>query len=133
VPAVAAAAFWGFVAVVVVAKIWREIVFRRETETTIRLAIEKGQNLDPVMVEKLLRQQPSGSPDALLLGGAVTLAAGVGLPIMGYFISLSGDTDAFYPLIGVGILVSLIGLTLLILSRLIRPKPLGAASDRLSA
>ena len=132
-PAVAAAAFWGFVAVVVVAKIWREIVFRRETETTIRLAIEKGQNLDPVMVEKLLHQQPSRGPEGLLVGGAVTLAAGVGLPIMGYFISLSGDKEAFYPLIGVGILVSLIGATLLILSRIIRSKPSDAAPHRLSA
>jgi hypothetical protein len=56
----------------------------------------------------------------LLIAGGVTLAAGIGLPIMGYFVARSGDSEAFYPLVGVGILTSLIGIALLILSALVR-------------
>ena len=120
--AVDSAAFWGFIAIVVAASIWREVVFRRETEATIRLAIEKGQTLDPALIDKLLKPRNRRDRDGLLIGGAVTLATGIGLPIMGYFIRLSGESNAFYPLIGVGFLVSLIGITLLILARVVHPR-----------
>jgi hypothetical protein len=118
-------AFWAFVAVAVVAPIWREVAVRRETEVTVRLAIEKGQALDPALLDRLFRPRKSG-PERLLVAGGVTLAAGVGLPILGYFLRLSGEAEAaaaFYPLIGVGILILLIGIALLIVSWLIRARP----------
>ena len=140
-------AFWVFVAVAVVAGIWRQIVFRREIHTTIRLAIEKGQTLDPALIEKLFKPpgspetvmgtlfgEPTGRPgtEGLLVGGGVILAAGIGLPVLGYFIRLSGNSGPFYPLIGAGILVSLIGIALLILSGLVRSRRAEAASERSS-
>jgi hypothetical protein len=100
------------VAVVVVVNVWREVALRREAETTIRLAIEKGQQLDPAIVERLLRTEKKRGPDGLLVVGGVTLAAGLGLPIMGNFMPGPG----FRLLLGVGALVSMIGLALLILS-----------------
>src|SRR5689334_21827110 len=106
----AGAVFWVFVAVVVVARIWQEVAMRREAETTIHLAIERGQPLDPLVVDRLLRPT---SDRAAWRGGAVVLAVGLGLPIMGYFLSLGGKTDAMYPLMGVGALLVLIGAALL--------------------
>jgi hypothetical protein len=44
----------------------------------------------------------------------VLLAMGIGLPLMGYMISLGGDRDALYPLIGVGLLLFLMGAALLL-------------------
>ena len=93
---------------------------RRESEKTIRLAIEKGQQLDTATIDKLLRSSKKGSADSLMVAGGVTLATGLGLPIMGYFIGWGGEHDAFYPLLGVGSMISLIGLTLLVLSAVIR-------------
>ena len=119
---IASAAFWGFVAVVVVAGIWREVATRRETEMTIRLAIEKGQQLDPLLIEKMLRPRKKTGSEGLLIAGGVILAAGIGLPILGYFVSLSGEHSAFYPLVGVGILTGLVGIAFLILSGLVRTR-----------
>jgi hypothetical protein len=115
--AVAAFAFWGFIAVVIVANVWRETAMRRETEMTIRLAIDKGQQLDPATLDKLLRSNRGRGPESLLVAGGVTLATGLGLPIMGYFIP-----DAFRPLLGVGTLVSFIGLALLVVSSIVRSR-----------
>lgn len=115
--AIAGAAFWGFIAVVIVANVWREVAMRREAEMTIRMAIEKGQQLDPATVDRLLRSHKGGGPDSLMVAGALTLATGVGLPVMGYFLP-----HAFQPLLGVGIFVSLIGLTLLVVSSVVRSR-----------
>jgi len=113
---VASVAFWAFIAVVVIANVWREVAMRRETEMTIRMALEKGQQLDAATVDKLLRSQPKGrGADSLLIGGGVTLATGLGLPIMGYLLP-----NALRPLLAAGILVSFIGASLLVLSAIVR-------------
>ena len=116
------AAFWGFIAAVVVAGIWREVALRRESETTIRMAIEKGQPLDPAVIDKMFPTPRKLAVEGLLIAGGVTLATGIGLPLMGYFIARSGmpnASEAFYPLIGSGVLVSLIGIALLVLSSIL--------------
>ena len=121
--ALAPFAFWGFIAVVTIANVWREVAMRREAEITIRMAIEKGQQLDPATVEKLLgSQRKRGRADSLIVAGGVMLATGVGLPIMGYFIARGGEDDAFYPLVGVGCLVFLIGVAFLVLSSIMRSR-----------
>jgi hypothetical protein len=113
----ASLAFWGFIAVVVIANVWREVAMRRETEMTIRMALEKGQQLDAATVDRLLRSHPKGGggADFLLIAGGVTLATGLGLPIMGYL-----TPYAFRPLLGAGVLVSFIGAALLLLSSIVR-------------
>ena len=109
----ALAIFLMFVAVVVVAGIWRKTTLQREQLATIRLAIEKGQPWDPAILDRVFREQPDKRSD--MIGGAlVTIAAGVGLGIMGVFIAIGGDGQALYPLIGVGSLVALIGVALLL-------------------
>ena len=124
-PAVGAAAFWMFVAVCVVAGAWTTVSRNRESQKTIRQAIEKGQTLDPQTVERLLRSNrpPPPDPAGFLVGGLVLVCIAVGLPVMGWFISLSGSPhaeDALYPMIGVGCLVGLLGVALLISSVLVR-------------
>lgn len=108
--------FWIFVAVAVVAGVWKEIAIRRDTQLTLRLAIEKGQSLDPALVDKLLR--PHDSPAAgVLTGGAVLTAIGLGLPGLGAMLSLGGHQDVVYPLTGAGMLVLLVGVALLLVWR----------------
>jgi len=119
---IAGAAFWVFVAAVAIAGIWREVVFRRESETTLRLAIEKGQTLDPAVVEKLLKPRSKRGPEGLLVAGGLNVAAGIGLPVLGYLLEASGNGRAFYPLLGVGILTFLIGVAFILLSGLLRTR-----------
>ena len=90
-------AFWIFVAVAVVAGVWREYASKRETERTIRAAIEKGQQLDSALVERMLRPKKGDETRGLIIGGTVLIAIGIGLPIMGYFIGIaSGATEPAY-------------------------------------
>ncbi len=122
VAAVGAAAFWAFVAICVAAGAAQAIFRNRETQKTIRLAIEKGQTLDPATLERLLQGSspaPAPAPQTrfgLITGGLVMLCIGVGLAVMGWFISLD-QPGAFHPMLGVGSLVGLIGVGLLIASR----------------
>lgn len=105
-------AFWTFVAIATIGALWREYAIRKEREKTIRAAIEHGQQLDPEVIAQMYRHEPRLDPQLLLIGGVVTLATGIGLPIMGYFLSLSGDVDQFYRMVGIGCLVALIGVAL---------------------
>ena len=120
--AAGAIAFWAFVAVCVAAAAAQAIFRNRETQKTIRLAIEKGQTLDPATLERLLQGAGPATPPApqarfgLITGGIVMLSIGVGLAVMGWFISLD-QPGAFHPMLGVGSLVGLIGVALLIASR----------------
>ncbi len=107
----APAMFWMFIALIVVAGIWRKTTLQREAMATMRVAIEKGQPYDPALVDKLLRQPQK--PTGMLTGALATMAAGAGLMIMGVFVSRD-DPNALYPLVGVGILVALIGLAILV-------------------
>ncbi len=107
----APAMFWMFIALIVVAGIWRKTTLQREAMATMRVAIEKGQPYDPALVDKLLRQPQK--PTGMLTGALTTMAAGAGLMIMGVFVSRD-DPNALYPLVGVGILVALIGLAILV-------------------
>jgi hypothetical protein len=109
--------FWIFVAVVVIAGVWRKTTLRREELATIRVAIEKGQSLDPALLDRVLRESPTKT-GAMITGALATIAAGIGLGILGVLISVGGNPEAMYPLLGVGILVTLIGLALLAGDRL---------------
>ena len=115
-------AFWIFVAVVAVAGIWYAYGRNRETQKTIRLAIEKGMKLDPAVIDKLVTRRP-GKPEDYYIGGFICLAVGIGLPIMGYFIGQSAIEPeaqaAFGSLLGVGILVGLIGISLIACGKLV--------------
>jgi len=123
--AVAPAAFWAFVAVCVICGAVSSVMHNRETQKTIRQAIEKGETLDPATLERLLQgAKPAPAQPApqtrfgLTVGGIIMLCIGAGLAIMGWFIHLGqpadGGPDALYPMLGVGCLVGMIGVGLLI-------------------
>ena len=115
-------AFWTFVAIAVIGSLWREFAVKREREKTIRALIEKNPQLDPAMLREMLRHQSRMTPEGLLVGGAVTLAGGIGLAAMGFFVSPAEGPSAFYPLLGVGCLAASIGIALLVVGQLMRKR-----------
>ena len=60
-----------------------------------------------------LASRKSGNPNDYYAGGFVCLACAIGLPILGYFIEKIGP-GSFYPIAGAGVLVGLIGISLIL-------------------
>jgi hypothetical protein len=121
--AVGAGAFWAFISICVIAGVASGIFRHRETQKTIRQAIERGQTLDPETMDRLIRSNrpPPANPAGFLVGGIVLIFLGAGLAIMGWFISLQSH-EAFYPMLGVGSLLGLLGLSLLVAGAVVGKK-----------
>jgi hypothetical protein len=116
-PALIGVAFWIFLAIVVLAAIWLAFARNRETQKTIRLAIEKGMQLDAALIDTLVKRK-SGKPEDYQVGGIICIAVGIGLPIMGFFIGRI-EPESFFPIAGAGILVGLIGVSLIVSGMLV--------------
>ena len=86
---------------------------RMGTEKTIRLALEKGNELSPEMLERLAN--PKKGTGADLRRGMVSVALGIGFVIFGFMVD---DEEAIRPLIGIAMFPMFIGFAYLILWRL---------------
>ena len=121
--AVAAASFWIFIAICVVAGAVSSVLRHRETQKTIRQAIERGQDLDPATLERLLQSgQPQKGPPprgALIFGGIMLLAIGAGLALIGVFSSIDNPSQ-LYKGLGAGALVGMLGAGLLVVNLVLR-------------
>jgi hypothetical protein len=127
-------AFWAFLAISAVAGIVADYKKRRLELEPLRAAIERGQQLDPALVERLMMRERSdkGSelePVHFRIGGIVTTAAGIGVALLSFFISQVAP-PAFYPILGAGIVAVCVGTSLLICARVIeRHRDSRAARD----
>ena len=121
--AVAAASFWMFIAVAVVASAVSRVLRHRETQKTIRQAIEKGQAVDAEALDRLLQlgAPPKGPPPrgVLLFAGIMLLAIGGGLALIGVFASMTNPAQLYQGL-GAGALVGMLGAGLLVANLVIR-------------
>ena len=118
-PFAVAIAFWVFLAVAAVAGIVADYKKRQIALEPLRAAIERGQQIDPALVERLMAPDPRGdalNPLHLRVGGIITLAAGVGVAILSYFIAQVAAI-AFYPVLGGGVVVLCVGVGLIIAAR----------------
>lgn len=84
---------------------------RREVQETIRIAIEKGQELPTEFLETISspKNEPRPKKDQDLRRGVVLIAVGLGIGAFGYLV---GEDDAVGPLMGIGSIPLLIGLAL---------------------
>jgi class 3 adenylate cyclase len=71
---------------------------------------EKGETSSSEQPSALRK---SGNGDDYKAGGFVCLACAIGLPILGYFIGRIAP-EAFFPIVGAGVLVGLIGISLIL-------------------
>ncbi len=84
---------------------------RRDVQETIRVAIEKGQELPTEFLETIQSPQEAARPrkDQDLRRGVVLIAVGLGIAAFG---ALAGEEDAVRPLMGIGSIPFLIGVAL---------------------
>lgn len=83
---------------------------RAGVQKTIRLALEKGNELTPELLDRLAAPKQSQSSD--LRRGVIALSIGIGFALFGTII---GEQDAVRPMIGVGMFPAIIGIGYLIL------------------
>ncbi len=82
---------------------------RREVQETIRIAIEKGQELPTEFLETISSPKQEPKKDQDLRRGVVLIAVGLGIGAFGFLV---GEADAVGPLMGIGSIPLLIGLAL---------------------
>lgn len=112
-------AFLAFVTVCAVTGIIADYKKRKAALEPLRAAIERGQQLDPALVERLIAPEKSSSglaPMSLMVGGIIASAAGVGVVILSVFLDRV-DSNALYPVMGGGILVLCVGIGLMLAAR----------------
>lgn len=118
--AIVAVAFWTFLAVSAFAAIKYDFRKRQLAMESLRAAIERGQPLEPAVVEQILAPHSgSGADDAqdlapyLQIGGIITIAGGIGVSIAAFFVGMQFPI-AKLPMLGAGALAVCIGAGLMI-------------------
>jgi hypothetical protein len=111
----AALAFWGFLAAVVVAGIWYAAKEQNEQHETMRRIVESGRDFDADAVDRIFHGDKRPDRD-LKIGGLITVSVAPGLAILGWFLSNISD-KALMPLLGAAALVACVGIGLLAAAR----------------
>jgi hypothetical protein len=112
-------AFWVFVGAVSIAGIVGEHKKRRLGVELLRYAIEKGQTLEPAIIEKLMgaeARDKSTAPLDLKIAGIITIAGGAGVSVLAFFVRYLVPA-ALYPTLGAGLAIVCVGAGLCVASR----------------
>jgi len=120
--AVVAVFFWIFVGAVSIAGMIQDYRKRQLALEPLRIAIERGQQLSPEIIARLLGQEERHEemdPRLLQVGGIITCTSGLGVALLSIFVAL-----VFPPyhwlVLGAGIVAVCVGIGLLIAARVLR-------------
>ena len=106
--------FWLFLAVVVGGGMWFDARKKESEQETLRRLVESGQRIDPALVDKMLKTTGNERKDRdLKVAGIITLFAGIGLVVLGWFLGKL-DPQIFGVMLGVAGLVAMVGIGLLL-------------------
>ncbi len=94
---------------------WFRYKTRREMQDTIRVALDKGQELSPELIDRL--GHPKAPKDKDLRLGVIWVAAAIGFAMLGFAVP---EEDATGPILGVAAFPFAIGIAYLILHRFAR-------------
>jgi len=117
----AALAFWGFIASVVVAGIWFDIRKREAQHETVRRLVESGQPINQELMDKLLALSDGKSERLdrnLKIAGLIMLPVAIGIAIFGLVLGTAFPQSQI-PLLGAAALVACIGFGLLWVSKIV--------------
>ncbi|HYC74562.1 MAG TPA: DUF6249 domain-containing protein [Brevundimonas sp.] len=95
---------------------------RREIQTTVRHAIDKGQELPPELIDAMTRDVASKLPSRTrdLRRGVIWLAVGIGVAAFSYLTSLSWNdhemNEAMAATLGLAAIPATVGIAFIVLS-----------------
>jgi hypothetical protein len=105
-----AVTFWLFVMVISVVGTILPYLKHRETQRTIRAAIDKGQPIDPALLAPPKKDE--SNPRTLVVVGAVLIAAGLGMQVLAICIGIQANMVTVWPVNGAGAVALFIGVAL---------------------
>ena len=114
----AALAFWGFIAAVVVGGIWYDIRKREAQHETVRRIVESGKPIDEELMDKLLSLGGDKSDRldrTFKITALIMLPTAVGLAIFGLIMGTQFP-ETELPLLGAAALVGCIGIGFMVAS-----------------
>ena len=121
IPVVAILAVFGTITAIIVGPSWLKSRERREIQTTVRSAIDKGQPLSPEVIEALSKDITKNLPSRTrdIRRGVMWLAVGIGIAGFG-LINDMGDRDwsdnVGDGMLAIAVIPATIGLAFLVLS-----------------
>ena len=120
-PFAVAIAFWVFVAIATVAGIVSDYKKRQLALEPLRLAIEKGQQLDPSVVERLMapERRTGINPLGLWISGVILTSAAVGVGLLAFILERVAPI-AFWPVLGGGVVSLCIGIGLVVAAQIVQ-------------
>lgn len=107
---------FAMIGAIVIVPSWLKSRERREMQSTLRTAIDKGQPLPSEIIDamtKNVKVAPTSLSD--LRTGVIWLAVGLGIAAFGFMIGFE-EADAFHPIAGIGMIPGIIGVAYIILS-----------------
>ena len=113
--------FWAFLSISAVTGMITEYKKRQLELEPLRAAVERGQQLDPAIIERLMaRSTPEDkiNPLHLKVGGIICIAVGIGVATLAWFVAQVAP-PAFFPMIGAGIMTACVGFGLLVSTRVV--------------
>jgi hypothetical protein len=122
IPVVAIAGFFGTIVAIFFGPAYLRSRDRRETQTTVRHAIDKGQELPPELIDAMTRDVASKLPSRTrdLRRGVIWLAVGIGFAAFSYLSNLGwNDHDmegASAAMMGLAAIPVTVGLAFIVLS-----------------
>jgi len=130
-PFAVAIMFWIFVTIAAVAGIVSDYKKRQLALEPLRLAVERGQQLDPALIDRLMAPERDAgmSPTPLRVGGIITLSAGAGIVILAFLLQQVAAVS-FYPVLGWGIVTICVGGGLIIAARAIEQQRARTATNQ---
>ncbi|HZW58675.1 MAG TPA: DUF6249 domain-containing protein [Woeseiaceae bacterium] len=90
---------------------------RAEMQNTVRVALERGQELSPELIDRL--GEPRKSPFQDLRRGIIAISLAIGLGLFGYVVD---EPDAVRPFLAIAAFPLFVGLAYLLLWRLDRSR-----------
>jgi Domain of unknown function (DUF6249) len=119
-PFAVAIAVFVFCAIATVAGVVGDYKKRQAAMGPLRAAVERGQPIDPAVIERLMAPEPRGpgaNPVNLRVAGIIVTAAGIGIAILAVFLSQLAGTAVLYPVMGCGAVAICVGLGLMVAAR----------------
>jgi len=111
--------FFGFLAAIILVPIYLRERTRQSAHHLIAQALEKGQQLDPVLMRTLTEGQkkPQDKARSSLGSGIVLLALAGGFAAAGYFVGdLSGAEEAFQGMMIPAVILGSLGIAFILLA-----------------